>query len=74
MHVELKTINVFIRIVSVRLIAHVTTVVPTEKSIPYFGRKGYPTKNVMVACNFDTLFTFVLSKWEGATHDTHIFS
>ena len=51
-----------------------TTVVPTEKSIPYFGRKGYPTKNVMVACNFDTLFTFVLSKWEGATHDTHIFS
>ena len=48
-------------------------VVPTEKSIPYFGRKGYPTQNVMVACDFDILFTFVLLGWEGATHDTFIF-
>ena len=42
-------------------------------SIPYFGRKGYPTQNVMVACDFDMLFTFVLPGWEGAAHDTHIF-
>ena len=42
-------------------------------SIPYFGRKGYPTQNVMAACNFDMLFTFILPGWEGAAHDTHIF-
>ena len=73
MHVGLKTINVFIRIASVRLMAHVIANVPTEKSIPYFRRKGYPTQNVMAACDFDMLFTFVLPRWEGAVHDTHIF-
>ncbi|XP_050250365.1 protein ALP1-like [Quercus robur] len=52
---------------------HLIAVVPIEKSIPYFGRKGYPTQNVMAACDFDMLFTFVLLGWEGATHDTHIF-
>ena len=52
---------------------HVTAVVPTEKSITYFGRKGYSIQNVMVACDFDMLFTFVLPRWEGSTHDTHIF-
>ena len=33
-------------------------------SIPYFERKGYPTQNVMAACDFDMLFTFVLLGWE----------
>ena len=42
-------------------------------SIPYFGRKGYPTQNVMAACDFDMLFTFVLPGWEDAAHGTHIF-
>ena len=45
---------------------HVIAVVPTEKFIPYFGRKGYPTQNVRAACDFDMLFTFVLPRWEGA--------
>ena len=42
-------------------------------SIPYFGRKGYPTQNVMATCDFDMLFTFVLPEWEGSAHDTSIF-
>ena len=50
-----------------------TAVVPTKKCVPYFGRKGYPTQNVITACDFDMLFTFVLLGWEGAAHDTHIF-
>ena len=29
--------------------------------------------NVMAACNFDLLFTFVMAGWEGAAHDTRIF-
>ena len=48
-------------------------VVLAEKSIPYFGRKGYPIQNVIVACDFDMLFTFVLLGWKGAAHDTSIF-
>ena len=52
---------------------HVIAVVPIEKSIPFFGRKGYPTQNVMATCDFDMLFTFVLPGWEDATHNTSIF-
>ena len=37
------------------------------------GRKGVPTQNVMAACDFDLLFTFVMSGWEGVAHYTHIF-
>ena len=48
-------------------------VVPIDKSIPYFERKGYPTQNVMATCDFDMLFTFVLPEWEGSAHDTSIF-
>ena len=48
-------------------------VVLTNKSIPYFGRKGYPTQNVIAAYDFDMLFTFVFPGWEGSTHDTSIF-
>ena len=29
--------------------------------------------NVMAACNFDLLFTFVMAGWKGAAHDTRIF-
>ena len=32
-----------------------------------------PSFNVMAACNFDLLFTFVMAGWEGAAHDTRIF-
>ena len=35
--------------------------------------KGIPTQNLMAACDFDMLFTFVWSGWEGTTHDTRIF-
>ena len=36
-------------------------------------REGVPSFNVMVASNFDLLFTFVTARWEGVTHDTCIF-
>ena len=50
-----------------------TAVVPTEKSIPYLGRKGHPAQNVMATCDLDMLFTFFFPGWEGVAHDTHIF-
>ncbi|KAI9084197.1 hypothetical protein K1719_033868 [Acacia pycnantha] len=38
------------------------------------GRKGYPTHNVMLVCNFDMIFTFAVVGWPGTAHDTHILS
>ncbi|XP_022899282.1 uncharacterized protein LOC111412579 [Olea europaea var. sylvestris] len=52
---------------------HIHASLPTNEQIPYIGRKGYPTQNIMAVCSFDMLFTFVWPRWEGTTHDTHIF-
>jgi hypothetical protein len=52
---------------------HVSVVVREDKKIPYIGRKGIVTQNVMAACDFDLLFTFIMAGWEGAAHDTRIF-
>ncbi|KAI9116098.1 hypothetical protein K1719_013028 [Acacia pycnantha] len=38
------------------------------------GRKGYPTHNVMLVCNFDMIFTFVVVGWPGSAHDARILS
>ena len=40
--------------------------------MPYRGRKGIPTFNVLAWCDFDMCFTFV-SGWEGSAHDTRVF-
>lgn len=41
--------------------------------MPYRGRKGIPTFNVMAVCDFDMCFTFVSAGWEGSAHDTRVF-
>ncbi|KAH9688209.1 DDE Tnp4 domain-containing protein [Citrus sinensis] len=52
---------------------HIPVIVPTSKQIPYIGRKGIPTQNVMAACDFNMCFTFAWAGWEGTAHDTRIF-
>ena len=52
---------------------HVQARLPPEKAVPYFGRKGCHTQNIMAACDFDMCFTFVSAGWEGNMHDMHIF-
>ncbi|KAM6548511.1 hypothetical protein CsatB_020187 [Cannabis sativa] len=52
---------------------HVRVSLPVDKQIPYIGRKGCPTQNIMAVCGFDMLFTFVWAGWEGTAHDTRIF-
>ncbi|XP_060960618.1 uncharacterized protein LOC115723519 [Cannabis sativa] len=52
---------------------HVRVSLPVDKQIPYIGRKGFPTQNIMAVCGFDMLFTFVWAGWEGTAHDTRIF-
>ncbi|KAB2606497.1 hypothetical protein D8674_006214 [Pyrus ussuriensis x Pyrus communis] len=52
---------------------HVKASIPPSDQVPYIGRKGIPTQNVMVACNFDMQFTFACAGWEGTAHDTRVF-
>jgi hypothetical protein len=42
--------------------------------VPYRGRKGTKTWNIMVSCSFDLLITFVNVGWEGSAHDTTVWS
>ena len=52
---------------------HVRAYISTENQIPFIGRKGVPTQNIMAAYSFDMQFTFLWAGWEGRAHDTHIF-
>ncbi|CAN6712087.1 unnamed protein product [Malus baccata var. baccata] len=53
--------------------AHVQATIPHGDQVPYIGRKGTPTQNVMAACNFDMQFISACAGWEGTAHDTRIF-
>lgn len=50
----------------------ISAVVPIENQVAYRGRKGECMQNVLAACSFDMLFTFVLAGWEGTAHDSRI--
>ncbi|XP_073121815.1 uncharacterized protein [Henckelia pumila] len=52
---------------------HVKTRLPQGKEIPYIGRKGFPTQNILAVVDFNMCFTFVWAGWEGAAHDNRIF-
>ncbi|XP_061961541.1 protein ALP1-like [Populus nigra] len=52
---------------------HVRACVSQEIQIPFIGRNGIPTQNIMAACSFNMQFTFVWAGWEGSAHNTRIF-
>ncbi|GJY54052.1 putative nuclease HARBI1 [Tanacetum coccineum] len=52
---------------------HIGACIPEAEQIPYIGRKGIPTFNVMAVCDFDLCFTFISVGWEGSAHDTRVF-
>ena len=52
---------------------HVEASIPPPDQVPYIGRKGIPTQNVMATCNFDMQFTFACVGWEDTAHDTRAF-
>lgn len=53
---------------------YIPVIVPTKDQVRYIGRKGYPTQNIMLVCNLDMLFSFVVVGWSETTHNTHILS
>ncbi|XP_028096012.1 uncharacterized protein LOC114295907 [Camellia sinensis] len=46
--------------------------IPASRQNTFRGRKLTVSQNVLATCNFDTLFTFINSGWEGSTHDNAI--
>ncbi|XP_026451850.1 uncharacterized protein LOC113352220 [Papaver somniferum] len=51
---------------------HISACVPASKQIPFRGRKAQITQNIMCACSFDMLFTFVYTGWEGTANDARV--
>jgi len=52
---------------------HVKLVVDKSKRIPYLNRHNETSQNVLVVCDFDMRYTFVLSRWSGSVHDMRVF-
>ena len=52
---------------------HINVIVNEEDQLRHRGRKGTTSLNVLAACDFDLLFTHVLTGWEGSAHDARIF-
>jgi len=48
--------------------------VPRRIQQVFRGRKNDPTQNVMVAMNYDLLFTYFLAGWEGSAHDATVLA
>ncbi|XP_020598411.1 putative nuclease HARBI1, partial [Phalaenopsis equestris] len=53
---------------------HVDARIPNHEKVAYIGRSGATTQNVMVVCDFNMCFTFVVAGWEGSARDSQIFS
>ena len=52
---------------------HIKVVVAKCKRIPYLNMHNETSQNVLVVCDFDMRFTFVLSGWPGSAHDMRVF-
>lgn len=52
---------------------HVLYVISPSDLPKFVERKGYPTQNILVVCDYDMCFTFAFLGWEGTTHDACVF-
>nr|GMC66620.1 protein ALP1-like [Ipomoea batatas] len=53
---------------------HIPAMVTGRDVSSYRNRHGIISQNVLAACNFDIEFIYVLSGWEGSTHDSKLLS
>ncbi|KAK6144745.1 hypothetical protein DH2020_021565 [Rehmannia glutinosa] len=47
---------------------------PARNHATYRTRKGLLGQNVMAACDFNLMFTFVMAGWEGSANDARVFA
>ena len=53
---------------------HIPAFVPSHLAQPYRNRKGFLSQNVLAACSFDLIFTYVLAGWEGSAADSTVLA
>ena len=51
----------------------VSFIIPSNDKVSFIGKKGVPIQNIMVVCNFNMQFIYIVDGWKGSTHDTKIF-
>ena len=53
---------------------HVPAIVPAHLQDVHRNRKGWTSQNVLGVVDFDMLFTYVLTGWEGQAHDGKVLT
>ena len=51
---------------------HIDVHVSGESSVPYHNCKGTLTQNVLIVCDFELQFHYILAGWEGSAHDMRV--
>jgi DDE superfamily endonuclease len=46
--------------------------IPIELQSWYRNRKGTLSQNVLAICNFEIVFVYILTSWEGSVHDSRV--
>jgi hypothetical protein len=54
--------------------SHIAVTIPLSEQPKYIGRHGYASQNIMAVCDFDMMFTFIVTGWLGSAHDTRILN
>ena len=52
---------------------HICAFVPIEEHPTMHNRKGYLSQNCLFMCDFDLLFTYAMTGWDGASADTTLW-
>ncbi|KAH6777997.1 hypothetical protein C2S51_009309 [Perilla frutescens var. frutescens] len=53
---------------------HIPATITGREVSSFHNRHGMQSQNVLAACNFDLQFIYVLSGWEGSSHDSKLLS
>ncbi|KAL5578857.1 hypothetical protein UlMin_011299 [Ulmus minor] len=53
---------------------HIAAHAPADVANNFRGRKSTVTSNMLAICSFDMLFTYVVTGWEGAVHDSRVLT
>ena len=48
--------------------------VPADDAVNHRCWHGFTSQNVLVICDFDMRFTFVVAGWPGSAHDSRILN
>ena len=54
--------------------SHIPVALPARVAPAFRNHKGFLLQNCLFACDFDLLFTYVLTSWERSTSDAHLFN